>query len=565
MIRSGGYFVHKGVKYGHGIAFHYKKAISILWPFFYWHEWSELLIKEWAENNESGVMGPASSGKTYCSAAFALCTLYVWPQGTSIVMSSTTKEGLQLRIWGSIKELHRKAKERQAGLPGRVIESRYMLTTSVHGDENIDFRDGIIGVACKVGGQFVGISNYVGLKNDRVMLIADEASLMTSGFLDSVANLRKNDSFKLILMGNPKDKTDPLGQVCEPHASVGGWEGVGHDELTRTWKTRFSGGVAIQLCGWDTPNGKYPKGLNPFRGIITPEQIQADADFYGKDSLQFSMMNLGIMPKDSGNRRVITISLCEKHMAFEEPVWEGMDRIHVTGLDAAYGGSGGDRCVLTHLSFGKNSLGVTALNFECKQIIVPVDNRLEQEPEDQIAEYVKSYHERWRIPAENHGYDSTGRGSLGMAYARLWSVEIIPIEFGGQPLKIPVSDHDERLQKDIYGKRVTALWYSTRLAIESDQLRQLPRECAEEGCQREWGMNHNGSIDVEPKKKMKLRTGRSPDLYDSFAVAFEIARIRGFRIAAGSAASTVRRTTPVWLKRKLENKNRLLKQHSLAI
>jgi hypothetical protein len=37
---------------------------------------------------------------------------------------------------------------------------------------------------------------------------------------------------------------------------------------------------------------------------------------------------------------------------------------------------------------------------------------------------------------------------------------------------------------------------------------------------------------VEPKEKMKLKTGRSPDLFDGLAVGVEGARRRGFAIAA---------------------------------
>jgi len=55
---------------------------------------------------------------------------------------------------------------------------------------------------------------------------------------------------------------------------------------------------------------------------------------------------------------------------------------------------------------------------------------------------------------------------------------------------------------------VTALWYSSRLLIESKQLRKLPREVAEEGAMREWGIARTGLIDVEPKHKPKERMGR---------------------------------------------------------
>lgn len=562
MVRRGGKV--NGV--GNGEAWHFKRAMSALWPHWDWHDWSNLLIESFVDQSEVGVMGPGSSGKTYCSAGFGLASYYIWPKGTSVVMSSTTRTGLQLRIWGAIKELHNRAKAKRPWLPGRIIESSYMLTSSGEEQEATDFRDGIIGVACRVGGTFVGLSNYVGLKNDRVILIADEASLMARGFLDSVANLRKNPVFKLVAMGNPKDRTDALGVVCEPHPSIGGWDGLPYEEKTRTWKTRAKGGLAVQLCGYDTPNGKYPRGLNPHRGLITPEQIEADLEYYGRDSLQFSMMNLGVMPRDGGTRRVVTVSLCEQHRAFEEPVWYSKDKLtRVLGLDAAYSGVGGDRCVLTDLLFGPDVSGaMTLLAYAEAPTIVPVTATKAGQAEEQIAEYVRLYAEQRNIPPENVGFDSTGRGTLMSAFARLWSPNVVPIEFGGKPGERPVRLGDPKKEIEAYGKKVTALWFASRLVIEGGQVRALPRSVASEGAMREWGINRDGRVDVEPKEKTKERMGMSPDLYDSFVTGVEIARMRGFQIAAGAGVGIVKRVAPEWAQRMAKLRRDTNRNHALT-
>ena len=92
MVKRGGYFTYKNVKYGHGPFYHMKAAMTALWPHFDWHDWSNLLIQTFSENKEIGVMGPGSSGKTYTSGGYGLCKFYIWPQNTSIIMSSTTRE-----------------------------------------------------------------------------------------------------------------------------------------------------------------------------------------------------------------------------------------------------------------------------------------------------------------------------------------------------------------------------------------------------------------------------------------------------------------------------------------
>jgi hypothetical protein len=323
--------------------------------------------------------------------------------------------------------------------------------------------------------------------------------------------------------------------------------------------------LAVQLCGYDTPNAKFPKGTNPYRGIITPEQIQADLDYYGRDSLQFSMMNLGLLPRDGGTRRVVTMSLCEQNQAFDDVAWDRADKIiRVIGIDAAYSGVGGDRCVMTDLKFGPDVSGRTVLAFAEPPIVIPVTAVKAQQAEEQIAEYVLLYCKQRNINPEQVGFDSTGRGTLMSAFARLWSPQVVPIEFGGKPLDRPVRQGDAKTEREAYGKMVTALWYSSRLLIESKQLRKLPREVAEEGAMREWGIARTGLIDVEPKHKTKERMGRSPDLWDSFVVALEMARRNGFEIAGGHGVGIVKRQTPKWLTRMSDKRRSVESQHSLT-
>lgn len=567
MIRSGGYVTVGGVQYGHGMAYHYKEAIRALWPDFYWHHWSDNLISSFATETSTGVMGPASSGKTYCAAAWALCTYWVWRTGTSIIMSTTTREGLQLRVWGAMKKLFNKAKKRRPYLWGRIIESRYMLTAP-DPDEEIedaaeDFRDGIIGVACKVGGEFVGISNYVGLKNKRVILVADEASLMERGFFDSIANLRKNPVFKCIIMGNPKDRGDSLGLACEPRQEDGGWEGLNQEEKTMCWKTRM-GGIAWQLCGTDSPNFHLEPGQAYYEGIITPEQIATDLEYYGKESMQFTMMNLGIMPKDGGNRRVITSQLCRDGMAYEEPVWLDGNQKDILSLDAAYSGVGGDRCALIHSKLGKIVTGETVIAPFFKTVVPVKQGRDQETPEYQIARWVYAYALVHGIPPLQFGFDSTGRGSLASALAKVWSPDVVPIEFGGLPSETRrVRADNPQTEREAYGKQVTALWWASRLVIESKQVRGLTDDLVTDGSCREWGVTKSGKVDVESKDKTKERQGRSPDFWDSFVVGVEVARRNGLTIIAGKGVGVVVKGRRNWLDEVRKKHDALRRSQSL--
>lgn len=76
------------------------------------------------------------------------------------------------------------------------------------------------------------------------------------------------------------------------------------------------------------------------------------------------MMNLGLLPRDGGTRRVVTMSLCEQNQAFDEIAWQGADKItRIIGIDAAYSGIGGDRCVMTDLQYGPDATGRIVLAF----------------------------------------------------------------------------------------------------------------------------------------------------------------------------------------------------------
>src|SRR4029450_11029515 len=248
------------------------------------------------------------------------------------------------------------ARDRHPWLPGHLIDSKLMLTSDGKDVEGRDFRNGIVGVACRVGGNYVGLSNYTGVKNKRVRLIGDELQFMPRSFLDAINNLDSNPSFKFVGLANTKDPTDAHGIICEPHPDEGGWEGIGESNKTRTWKSRIPGGRTIQLNGEDSPNMDHEIEIYPF--LIGRAKLSEAAEYYGRDSLQYKMMNAGVMPQGSVARRVITRFMAEKHHALDAPIWADESKLtKLVGLDAAYGSIGGDRTVMGEWWFGPDLRG----------------------------------------------------------------------------------------------------------------------------------------------------------------------------------------------------------------
>jgi hypothetical protein len=551
MCQNGGRWARKnGTGFiGNGMMFHFKEAMKLMWPWIKWHEWADTQLECYLGYRIIGQMGPASTGKTFIPSACILADYYMHSSCTTVLVSSTTRESLEMRVLGEVKKLHRMAKAGFNWLPGNLIEGRQRIVTDDRSiaAEGRDFRNGIVGVACKRGQSFQGIEEYVGIKNKRLRMLGDEMQFLPRSFVDSISNLNKNADFKGVFSGNPKDTTDALGAVCEPAAHLGGWDG-GIDQTggSKTWETRFHKGICIQLVGTDSPNLDGKMGIP----LITQEQIDADIKFYGQDSLQYSMMDLGRMPRGQTQRRVITRQMCLKFHAMEDPVWKNDQRTRIGFLDAAYRGTGGDRCVFGELQFGPEAVADAAADLVSAIVtqkvtssreptimalidtmVVPVTMSPRDMPEDQIAAFVKTECERRHISPDNFFFDTTGRGSLMAAFARLWSPNVQGIEFGGAATDRKVSADIDIMCKDYYSKFVSELWYAVSLTIQSGQFRGMTEDAMAEGCMREWGFVSGNRIEVETKEKMRVKSGRSPDIFDAICAGVEGARRRGFIIS----------------------------------
>ena len=513
-----------------------------------WHKWNEMQLDCYLNHRTFGCVGPASSGKTCSSATDALTDYYCWPECTTVIICSTTKERLQDRIFGEIKKYHRIAKQRHPWLPGNMIEGRLRIVTDSRTEmaEGRDFRNGVVGVSCYQGGNFRGISEFIGLKNKRVRVVIDELQMLPPAILLSLSNLDKNPDFKAVGLGNPKETTDALGVFCEPAYELGGWDGgIDQTPETKTWKTHRPDGVCLQLVGSDSPNLDGHLGIP----LITQEAIDRDIAQYGRDSLQFTMMNQGMMPKGQGSRRVITRQLCQKNRAMEDPDWLNGNRTKIGFLDAAYRGVGGDRCVFGELQFGQSADAMpdgSALIFNIAsqeppklngsnqlalidEVIVPINVKLDLDAEHQIVNFVKAECIKRGIPPENFFFDSGMRTGLVSAFAQDWSPYTNPVDSGGKPTDRMVSSQLQVPCHKYYKKFITEMWYSVRMVIEGGQFRGMKDGVMQEGCQREWTLMGN-LIEVEPKAKMREKTGKSPDLFDALAIGVEGARRRGFEI-----------------------------------
>lgn len=550
MIRKGGDFEKDGIKYGESLAFHYEEMRKIIWPELDSHRWHQLCLKEIRRPKAkvTVLMGPGSSGKTHEAACNYLMEYYCFPNDTCVLVSSTDSRGLELRVWGEIKKLHDLAKERFDYLPGNLIDSKHAIATDdIDEDSARDLRRGIIGIPTVSGGKNIGLGKWIGIKQKRIRLVADEAPMMGASFLSAFANLDKNEDFQAIVLGNPIDFNDPLGKAAEPKD---GWQGHLEPKKTECWDTRFMNGRCVNLIGTDSPSFDFPADEpTRYKYLINREKIANTLSFFPENSLEYYSQCIGAMKVAGMERRVLNRDLIRQHKAAEDVSFIGeTTKVHFT--DSSYGG---DLCITGGAEFGKTVDGRNVLRFG-EPKVVPIIVGSGTDPEYQIANFIKQDAMSLSVPPQNTGHDATGRGSLGTALAVVWSNQTVPVESGGAATNRPVCNdlfvYDDKetppkkrlkLCNEHYDKRVTEFWFSLRYAVESSQIANLPDNSIEDLVERKWDYVRGNRISVEPKsgrvaadgtKKvgMKERIGRSPDYGDWACGILEMARRRGFGI-----------------------------------
>jgi hypothetical protein len=562
-----------GTDRGDKLLEHYLKARKLIWPDRYSHRWTELLYEEIIKNQICSLIGSASCGKSATMSEFGLVDYWLYPQETAVLVSSTTRDKLEDAIWGELKKLWKEGKRRFPWLAGHMIDHKQRIATDERGFDSEDARDlrkGIFCKACYQGKQWVGISNFAGIKQKRIRFIADELSWMAPTFLECLPNLRSNTGqggLKVIAAGNPKhDPNDPLGILCEP---LDGWSSKDGIDKTEVWPIKLSGGVCVNLIGTDSPNFDQPEDKYP--GLIGHEFERIIAHDYGVNSYQYESQVRGRMRIGLEHSRVITRQICRLHGAHELAVWGPKLRTRIYAVDPAYGG---DRCVAGWAEFGEDINGDQIIRINRPKVLqIVIDAK--KTPDDQIADQLKVDLDQSNIVPENCFYDSFGKGTIGYAFARAFgSNPPIPVDAGARPTRRPVRydlfvtdpDGRKRLKRcdEHYSKFISELWFSVRETIESGQIRELPEDVMLEGCWREYKTVSGNLIEVEPKADLKERMGKSPDLFDWVCLIVEGARRRGFKIERLGADVVGGSSSLDWFFEKQRKVAEQRKQHALT-
>lgn len=543
MIQKGGQWTGaNGQTIGEGLLQHYLNARALMWPKRYRHRWTDLIYEQVLTNKIVILMGPASSQKTSHLSEIVVISYCAFPKTTAVLVSTTSVDKLNSAVFGEIKMLLKDAKERYPYLPGNFVDHKNAIyTDNIKEEGSRDSRCGIMGKACFVGERWVGLGTFSGIKQERFWFLCDELQYMAPTFLECIPNMRSNtgaDGLHVLGSGNPNHDTESqLGIVAEP---PGGWSSVEDNTETSVWPIHLEGGVCVNLIGPKSPNFDGPEEQpDQYPRLIGREFERIIAHDYGKTSPTYETQVMGRMKLSLAHSRVITRQLCRDRHAHDMARWMGVARTRIHATDPAYGG--GDRCVTGWGEFGPDDTGKIIFRVNPPRII-RIDLKLKLSPEEQIASEIHRDLTELSIPPNHAFYDSFGKGTVGFALSRKFGDNCpVPIDAGAQPSKRPVRQGlfvddpvkgDRRLKRcdEHYSKFITEMWYSVRYIIEAEQMRELPMDVMAEGCWREYYTVAGDKIEVEPKDKMKERSGKSPDLFDWLAILIEGARRCGFVI-----------------------------------
>jgi len=498
---------------------HYQEICKLLWPKLIYTEWTHRMHAAFCRDEEVILSGPASAGKSWEIARYAIVWMLSSGGDFAIPVTSTSVLMSRKRIWAHIKTMYEtaqaSAKKLGITLPGHPLDSsteiQYVKGDSQHA------------IAIVPGSQkytIDGVTKIKGWHARFILVLADELQDMTDEIISACANLRSGtDEFKFIGTGNGCSWVNTMGKIMMPKS--GNPESVNVE--MEEWETET--GICIHFDGLKSPNILEP---GKYKWNQSQEDIDKIVARHGENSIQYWQMVRGFPPPDDSFNAIVSESLLIKFGAMKHQElamgWEWY-----ASLDSGFGGDG---CVLKFAKVGTFLLqdGESArmgVLFEDKVEIKTTASK--DNPVDfQIADQAISLCKGRGVKPRNFSIDGTGTGRGVAAIIRKnWSPEIHVCEYGASASDLPVSSLDATKCKDAYWNAVTEFYYSMRTFVMNGQVRGVTAQMARGfGC-RTYSVK-NGRTILAPKLEARKILGRSPDEEDASVMIIDNMRNQGF-------------------------------------
>ena len=515
-----------------------EQLIKFLIPKFEFHDYSIRALKALCDSTgsdypETAICGGAGSSKSTAVGAYALIWWMCCPEGSAVLIASTTIAAALQRIWKNVSEFYLTAARRTGGIGESVIigKPRPEIRT-----KQKDFAHGLFVVAVAQGDVQKAIDELKGRHPRRIMVVGDETDSISQAIIDVCANLAVGtDEFQAVWLGNLPSAFNPLGQMMSP--------GIGLP-VTASLGTDWVSAKKVQCLRFDGEDSPNIRDNGKWTGIIGQKDIDRIASRWGKNSPQYWIMVKGLPPPIGADNTVLTESLLFRYKCMESVKWQH-NYISSVLLDPAFGG---DRCVIRRIDRG---LTIEPTNLDPSGIF-PADavgdgklrvlfhqpislqinaNDTANPPEYQIAQQVMEFCRAHSVPPEEFILDATGTGrGVASVLQREWSPNIVVCEFGGAASDKPVSDENPMPANKEYDRKVSELYFSFREFVQAGMIRGLDNETAQEFCQREFSLKGSGEgkrTSLQTKAELKSDGRPSPDLADNAVLGTELLRRKG--------------------------------------
>jgi len=311
----------------HDKLYHMVNMIKLDLPFFqftnrgYINSSALRVLKACCEEDDLGIAGAASTGKTFPVGAYILEDWKSAPHATLSFVCTTSMAASEDRIWGAIVKMWQNSEYKI----GTYVPHKYVIAYGKFSDSasDRDFNSAIKALAIEQGREGAkAIDTLRGRKQLNVRLVFDELPEMETYVMKGAVNLESNTrneeinawGLQVIGIGNPSNENDAHGQMCKP-ADPLGYKSV--NPSVPLWKTRT--GACIFLNGEWSPNFEAPENEPvPFPRLTNRAGLaKMLARCHGNEnSLEYWRNAIGFWPTLGIIQTVLTEELLNKREAF---------------------------------------------------------------------------------------------------------------------------------------------------------------------------------------------------------------------------------------------------------
>lgn len=507
---------------------------------FEWHAWTNKIVEAGCRYRWIGLSGCSNSCKTFNSAGFAAVWWLADPTNSSVIFCSTTMKMLRKRGWAEIRSFNNVI-DRIGGY-GNFVDSR-TLWQAEQGDD----KHAIFGKAVCEGDTNKAAADIQGIHTKRQLIVIDEAEAVPAAIWKACANLYGycvdvGGEFVLMALANARRRLSQFGRFIEPE---GGWNSVSVDSDDWFSKPQMDGKRAIVLRFDFRKSPNVVEGKMVSRHLPSKHRVEGRLAALkargGENDPDHWAYDLGFPAPEGLTKTVFTETLIAKHDGYGKHKFTGVNFRIIGAFDQAFGG--GDRPALRFAALGEIDGGKMGIEW-MEAIILYVDATSAEPVRYQLktklqehCESVKYRNQTYRCLPEDFAIDCTGDGGLADICQQEWSNKINRIMFSASASDTPVSHEDERSAKEAFLNKRVEMYFRTRDALIAGQLKGIDKDTADELCNLEELVEKaDGTVrprkTLQSKKEYKLKYQVSPDLSDCGVMLTEVARLKGFMLAA---------------------------------